>query len=185
MLGETLVADVPVDVKPPVGPGRAWSLDEATSVVGASLSGRNFAAGRNLFHATSCSSCHRFDGEGGAIGPDLTTVANKFSIDDLLEAIVEPNAAISDQYGSHLVLAKDGEIAEGILVEEEDSIVIYPRDVDEDPWVFERSEIQQIKESTTSQMPAGLVDALNPEELRDLVAFLLAGGNEKAKVFQD
>lgn len=185
VLGETLVADVPVDVKPPVGPGRAWSLDEATSVVGASLSGRNFAAGRNLFHATSCSSCHRFDGEGGAIGPDLTTVANKFSIDDLLEAIVEPNAAISDQYGSHLVLAKDGEIAEGILVEEEDSIVIYPRDVDEDPWVFERSEIQQIKESPTSQMPAGLVDALNPEELRDLVAFLLAGGNEKAKVFQD
>ncbi|MEM9379858.1 MAG: c-type cytochrome [Planctomycetota bacterium] len=185
VLGETLVAEVPVDVTPPAGPGRSWTLDEATRVVGTSLSGRSYAAGHNLFHATSCSTCHRFDGQGGAIGPDLTTVANKFSIEDLLEAIVDPDAAISDQYGSHLVLATDGEIAEGILVEEEDAIVVYPRDVEEDPWVFERSEIERIEESPTSQMPAGLIDALNPDELRDLVAFLLAGGDEKAKVFQD
>ena len=184
LLGQSLVAPPPDDVTPPAGPGRKWSREEAAGVVARSLTGRDFAAGSNLFHAASCSACHRFDGEGGAIGPDLTTVANKFSVTDLLEAIVEPSRVIADQYGSHVVYTHDGRIAEGIVVEDEEEVTVYPRDHRRPPTTFWRSEIDSIEESPLSQMPSGLVDGMNPDELRDLVAYLLAGGDPDAEVYQ-
>ncbi len=77
---------------------------EIVETVGTRLKGRDFKRGQNLYHATSCSKCHRMAGEGGAIGPDLSTAAKKFSIADLADAIVEPSKVISDQYGSQQVV---------------------------------------------------------------------------------
>ena len=183
VLGESLVVPLPDDITPPEGPGREWTHSDAVGAVGDELKERDFDRGRNLFHAANCSACHQVRGEGGAIGPDLSTVANKFSIADLLESIVDPNLAISDQYGSYIVVDKEGDHAEGILVEREDEVHIYPRDHTSPPVVFERADIEEIKESKTSQMPTGLINQLNAEELKDLVAFLMSGGNKKAKVF--
>ncbi|MGK0217576.1 MAG: putative heme-binding domain-containing protein, partial [Planctomycetota bacterium] len=184
LLGQSLVAALPKTIRPPVGPGREWTKSAAVDVIGAPLTGRNFVEGRNLFHAASCSACHRFDGEGGAIGPDLTTVANKFSVADILEAIVEPNKVISDQYGSHIVFDNDGRSAEGIVVEDGDEVTVYSRNPMTEPAVFYRSEIAAIKESKLSQMPSGLIDTLSPDELKDLIAYLVAGGNKKSSVFK-
>ncbi len=184
LLGQSLLAPLPKDITPPEGPGQQWTVASANAVLLESLTGRSFARGQNLFHAASCSTCHRFDGAGGAIGPDLTTVANKFSVADILESIVEPSKVISDQYGSHIVADHDGLIVEGILVEDGDEITVYPRNLDEGPTTFDRSEIKIMKESPTSQMPAGLIDSMNGEELRDLLAYLVSGGNKKASVFQ-
>lgn len=184
LLGQSLLAPLPKDIKAPEGPGQQWTTEAARAALLGSLTGRSFDRGQNLFHAASCSTCHRFDGAGGAIGPDLTTVANKFSVADILEAIVEPSKVISDQYGSHIVADHDGLIVEGILVEDGDEITVYPRDLDDGPTTFDRSEIKAMKESPTSQMPAGLLDAMNEEELRDLLAYLVSGGNKKASVYQ-
>ncbi len=184
LLGRSLLAPLPEGITQPEGPGREWTHAEAASTLGEDLSARSYDRGQNLFHAASCSTCHRFDGVGGAIGPDLSTVGNKFSIADILEAIVEPSKVISDQYGSHLVVDTDGRIAEGILVEEGDEVTLYSRNMDTPPRTYQRSEIDTISESKLSQMPSGLVDGLNPEELRDLVAYLVAGGDRKSKVFQ-
>jgi len=184
LLGETLVAPPPDGITAPVGPGRAWTVADAVAVLGeAPLRGRSFAAGRNLFHATSCSTCHRFDGGGGAIGPDLSTVANKFSPRDLLEAILEPDKVISDQYAAHTVLGKDGTLAEGLLAEDGEDLVVYTRDPAAPPVFFEKAEVQLVRPSPLSQMPAGLVDPLHPDELRDLLAYLLSGGDPKAAFF--
>ncbi|QDU66182.1 hypothetical protein Pla86_12480 [Planctomycetes bacterium Pla86] len=56
--------------------------DDAIATVGRELVALQFAAGQNLYRATACSVCHRFDGQGRAMGPDLTTVANDFSLLD-------------------------------------------------------------------------------------------------------
>ncbi|MCP3915909.1 MAG: c-type cytochrome [bacterium] len=184
ILGQSLVAPLPDDVTPPVGPGRAWTAAAALEAIGPKLTGRDFDKGRNLFHAVSCSACHRFDGEGGAIGPDLTTVANKFSVPDLVDSIVDPSRVISDQYGSHVVLDHDGEFAEGLLVEDEEEVSVYPRDHETPPIVFKRSEIAAIKASAVSQMPSALIDTLSANELKDLVAYLLSGGDKDSDVFQ-
>ena len=61
---------------------------------------RDFERGRRLYGAVACAACHRFGHEGGGVGPDLTGVAGRFSVRDLLESIVEPSKVISDQYAA-------------------------------------------------------------------------------------
>ena len=61
----------------------------------------------------ACAACHRFGSEGGGVGPDLTAVAGRFGVRDLLEAIVEPSKVISDQYAAVSIAKKDGQVVTG------------------------------------------------------------------------
>jgi hypothetical protein len=86
-----------------------WTVAELAPVLEKGLkSGRDFDRGRQMFGVTSYFMCHRYDGEGGAFGPDLTQLAGRFSTNDLLEAIIEPSKAISDQYAPVMSTKKDG-----------------------------------------------------------------------------
>jgi putative heme-binding domain-containing protein len=183
--GEEVAPATAFVATPPKGPGRTWSIEGAIEAIGGELSGRNYASGRNLFHATACASCHLFDGEGGAIGPDLTSVRNKFSHRDLLEAIIEPSKVISDQYGSKAVRLKNGTTHIGLVVEkaDSDSLEIYLPDPTSDPVVVVEADVEEISDSPVSQMPPGLVNGLNENELLDLLAYLLSRGNANDPAF--
>jgi len=185
LTGEELKPGLDFTVTAPKGPGKAWTLDQAVASVEApdALKGRDFQAGRNLFHASACASCHHFDGEGGAIGPDLSTVRNKFSTHDLLEAIVDPSKVISDQYGSSSVKFLDGKEVNGIVVENGDLVKIYSSDPKAAPVSANHSDIASIKPFPVSQMPPGLLSPLSENELRDLVAYLMSRGNPKDAMF--
>ncbi|MEP3833540.1 MAG: cytochrome C, partial [Rhodopirellula bahusiensis] len=128
----------------------------------------------------------RFDGLGGDIGPDLTTVKNKFNANYLLESIIEPSKVISDQYGSKVVLLEDGRVLTGLMIENEDRIEIHPVSKAGEtvkPVVVEPDEVISAKDSPISQMPTDMLNSLNAEEVRDLIAYLLSGGDPKAKVY--
>ncbi len=174
----------PVESKPPKGPGRTWSKEEALAILEKSDGKRNFNEGRNLYHATSCSKCHRLGGEGGSIGPDLSTAAKKFSVSDMLDAIIEPSKAISDQYGSHQVLTTDGTVLVGRVVEIADEIYVYKADADAKPVVLKKSQVDELVPSKVSQMPVGLINNLNADELKELMAYLMASGDSRAKVYK-
>ena len=178
------LVSAPIRSTPPKGPGRKWSTQEALSIAAAGLKNRDFQQGRNLYHATSCSKCHRLAGEGGAIGPDLSTAAKKFSMQDMLDAIIEPSKAISDQYGSQQVLTDDGRVLVGRTVEIGDEYYVYIADAEAKPIVLKKSQVEEIKPSKVSQMPTSLIDTLNENELLDLLAYLTASGDPKAKVFK-
>jgi putative heme-binding domain-containing protein len=93
---------------------KAWTMGDLEKSLGVGLEGnRNFQNGRNMFGAATCFACHRFNNEGGAIGPDLTSVAGKYSPRDLLEHILEPSKEISDQYGSTVFTLNDGSTVVG------------------------------------------------------------------------
>jgi putative heme-binding domain-containing protein len=156
-----------------------WGEDE--SFVGE----QSFERGRSLYHAISCAACHRFGGYGGNIGPDLNTVARRFSADDMLEAIIHPSEIISDQYSSSEVRLDNGEVITGLVVERGDEIEIYTRDPDAEPTVVDRDEVASIEPVDVSQMPAGLINPLNAEELRDLMAYLYSGGDPEADIYSD
>jgi len=176
IVSQSLTAE-PVQATPPKGPGRNWTKAEALAALRDGLDDRDLGQGRNLFHAVSCANCHRFNGEGGAIGPDLSTVSRRLSLADLLDSILEPNKVISDQYESHLVQTIDGIAVTGRVIEFGDEIHVFTEDPDAPPRVFDRSEIGEISVSKVSQMPSKLVDTLNQEELRDLVAYIMSKGN--------
>ena len=105
-------------IEPPTGPGKEWTLTEALATVAeSSPKNLSFKRGRSLFHAVSCGACHRFSGLGGGVGPDLTSVPNKFDTRYLLEAILEPSKNISDQYQSSTVTLRNGKSLTGLVVE--------------------------------------------------------------------
>jgi putative heme-binding domain-containing protein len=179
---ESLVAKPP-KVDPPKGPGREWTRDESLQFV-SKLQKQDFERGRNLFHAAQCAKCHRLGGEGGAIGPDLSTAGRKYPLPDLMDAIIDPSKAISDQYGSTQVLTSDGGVVVGRMVKLDNKVHIYTADPDKPPVIIDEEDVESMTPSAISQMPTGLVDGLNEEELKDLVAYLLSGGNRRDQVYK-
>jgi len=186
--GENLNPLPKFKITPPKGPGVKWTKASALAVVGQSLTGRSFESGRNLYYATGCAACHRFDGAGGAIGPDLSSVANKFSYNDLLESIVEPSKVISDQYGSSIVTLNDGSQLMGLAVGMEDktsdTFDLYKPDPKAEAIKIKRADVQSVRPSPLSQMPTGLIDVLSKDELLDLLAYLMSRGNPNAPFFK-
>ena len=167
------------------GPGRAWTVDEVEKLVAGGLKGRDFANGKAMYAATLCASCHKFAGDGGNIGPDLTGSGNRYTIRDLAENIIDPSKVISDQYGTDYIELKDGGVAIGRVTGEESGKLMVmaspltPNDLTPVPL----ADIKSRKPWTVSMMPPGLINSLNEDELKDLVAYLLSGGNEKDKAF--
>jgi len=174
----------PFQATPPKGPGQVWSKASAVASLGSEIRGANFEQGRNLFHATNCAKCHRFAGEGGAIGPDLSTAGRKFSLPDMMEAIVEPSKVISDQYGSHQILTSGGVTLVGRVVEIGNELHVYTADVNLPPQVIKQDDVEEMQVSKVSQMPNGTIDMLNPEELKHLIAYILSGGDRRAAYFK-
>lgn len=166
---------------------RNWKVDELVPVVNKGLKGkRNFERGKALFNETSCSLCHHFGRDGGGVGPDLTGVSGTFSVHDLLENIIEPSKEISSLYGTTVVFKKDGEIVTGWVPEETETTISVMEDMlaAGKLTVVKRQDIESMKPSTVSLMPEGLLNTLKEDEILDLVAFLLSGGDATLKMFQ-
>lgn len=187
--GDSLVAEsgreLFENIVPPKGPGRRWELDEAVKTVESDEGTRNFEQGKSLFAAVRCASCHMIQGEGGAIGPDLTQLGTRFSVHDMLEAIIDPSAVISDQYESKVLVLNDGTSVLGRVISEEgDTYSISqnpyaPQELKEIP----KNQVKEVKIAQVSTMPPGTLNVLNEEELKDLIAYLMAGGNENNPVY--
>ncbi len=169
----------------PKGPGKRRTLDEAVALVEI-LSKRNFEQGKNMYEATLCSSCHTMRGEGGAVGPDLTKVGSRFSAKDILIHTLEPNKEVSDQYAATVFTMKDGSSIVGRLINEEDGKYF----VSQNPFMpqslreIPKADVVSTKLSKVSLMLPGLLGRLNDEEIKDLVAYLVAGGNPEHEVYK-
>lgn len=166
---------------------KEWAVADLAGALDKGLkSGRNFERGRSMFGAVGCAACHRFDTEGGAVGPDLTGVGGRFSPRDLLESIIEPNKEISDQYGSIIITKKNGDQVIGRIANLNNDSLMVSADMF-DPGNFtnvERKDVTSIEPSKTSMMPSGLIDSLNQDEILDLLAYLLSRGDREAKTFK-
>jgi len=124
---ELTTAKPPYPMVQPKGPGRKWSTEQATKLVEGKLVGRDFMQGAGLYQAALCSQCHRVDNFGGEIGPNLTTAGNKFSVEDLMRATIEPSHEISDQYAMTEIVTKDGKTVVGRMIEKTDAgVVVQP-----------------------------------------------------------
>ncbi|WP_395735451.1 c-type cytochrome [Prosthecobacter sp.] len=170
----------------PKGPGKNWTVDEAVALTAGGLKGRDFANGEAMYRSIMCATCHRFNGEGGSIGPDLTGSGNRYTMRDLLENIVDPSKVISDQYDSHEITKKDGSVIVGrIIVEENGKVFVMTNPfAPNDHMAINESDIARKGTRKVSMMPPGLINSLNQEELLNLIAYLVSGGNAKDKAFQ-
>jgi putative heme-binding domain-containing protein len=166
---------------------KEWKVNELVPIVNGGLKGgRNFERGKKLYGEATCALCHHFGPDGGGVGPDLTGVSGSFSVRDLLEAIIEPSKQISSLYATTLVRKKDGETLSGWIPEEtDDTIGVMESMFGEGKLtIVKRRDIETMMPSATSLMPEGLLNTLKADEILDLAAFLLSGGDSTQKMFR-
>lgn len=174
------------NVVPPKGPGRQWEIDSALKVVEENTGVRDFKRGQELYIAVKCGSCHTMKGEGGSVGPDLTQLGTRFSKRDMLEAIIEPSEVISDQYESKVFNMKDGTSVLGRLMSENEKAFV----ISQNPYAphvtkeLAKKDVQDIKRSEVSIMPPGTLNTMSPDEVKDIMAYLMSGGNENAEIYK-
>ena len=119
--------------------------------------------------------------EGGFVGPQLTNAGRRFSVTDLLETILDPNKEVSDQYQATVFQLEDGRVVTGRIANRVDERykvmedMIHPSNL----TTIRASEIEGMRASKTSMMPAGLIDSLTRDEILDLLAFLQSTASKK------
>jgi putative membrane-bound dehydrogenase-like protein len=134
------------------------------------------AAGERLFfHARGprCFACHRVEGRGAAIGPDLSTIARSLNRDKLIDSILTPSKEIAPQFTSWVIVTKDGKSRTGVIVEERFDSTIVVADTEGKLETIPRLDIEQREASKSSIMPENLRTLMTRQEFRDLLAFLL------------
>jgi putative heme-binding domain-containing protein len=131
----------------------------------------NAARGRELFRQ-NCAACHRLRGEGYEVGPDLAMTANK-SFAALLTATLNPNDAVEARYLSYTATLKDGQELSGVIVATTPNNVTL-RNQGGLEYTVLRSELQDLASTGLSLMPEGFENALSPQDLADLIAYLQA-----------
>ncbi len=137
------------------------------------LAGGDWERGRKLFlgDVANCSKCHQLRGEGAKLGPDLSNLVHR-DYDSVLRDIREPSAAINPDYLAYTIDLHDGRSLTGIVhAEGKDKLTL----ADSAGKLIEipRENIDTIQPSKVSVMPQDVVKQLKPEQLRDLMTFLL------------
>lgn len=131
------------------------------------------AHGQQVFYrqAPGCFNCHRINGQGGEVGPDLSEIGTKFGKDGLLEAILDPSAGISPGFEAYTIELKSGDEAYGLLVSDTaDELAI--KDPKGIVTHIKKSDITSRRQLKTSLMPTGLQESMNPQEVADLLDYL-------------
>ncbi len=134
----------------------------------------DIARGKKLFSAEGlgCAKCHAIRADQPVTGgPSLAETAKRFTIPHLVESVLAPSRMVSPVFKATLVITKDGKQSSGLVIGEtgEKLELLLP---DAKRVTFAKSDIEETKLQDLSPMPAGLVK--QPEELRDLLAFLLS-----------
>jgi putative heme-binding domain-containing protein len=182
LTGETLGPVETIDPIAPSGPGREWTVQEAVKALAGTSGTPDIRHGRGLYQAIGCAACHRLAGQGGDVGPDLSSVGGKFAQEALLTSIIEPSRDLNDQYGAIDVTLTDGTVHAGRVGDSgAGEIFVYPFAPGAEPITIPRAKVKSIVPSTVSPMPPGMLNGLNPAELRDVLAFLLSTGETPSK----
>lgn len=152
--------------------GPHWKYDELLELlVGANTPQGDARRGAAVFEKATCIKCHRYGQRGEGIGPDLSTVSQRFHRKEIVESVLYPSQVISDQYAAKTVQTKDGLTYTGIVAEQgADTIVVLDNQAKKN--VIGKQDIETIAPAKQSAMPDGLFNSLTREEIVDLFAYL-------------
>lgn len=126
--------------------------------------------GRLVFNKT-CLQCHKLFGAGGDVGPELTG-SDRANTDYILENVLDPGAAVGRDFQLTTIATTDGRLLNGIIREQnEASITVQTAN---ERLILPREDVEEVKVSSASMMPEGLLEKLSPEEVRDLFSYLSA-----------
>ena len=163
---------------------RDWKMDDLLPLLEQIKHDRSFESGRSAFRQAGCSQCHRFAGEGGSVGPDLSGVGRRLSPRDLLESMLLPSKVIVEGYATTEIETKSGEVVTGRVEREDDhAVVIRPPTANESAVTIRKNDIRTRALSKISNMPTGTLNTLSATQILDLLACLISEGNSEHGAF--
>jgi putative heme-binding domain-containing protein len=163
-----------------------WKFEDLNDAVAKMMHGRSFDAAKNLFKVANCVACHKMNGEGLELGPDLTKIdPKKHSRDHILVSLIDPSKEIAEKYQSNTFILDSGKVVTGMVVEETATQVKVLNDplAKAAPIVIDKDSIDDRVKSPLSIMPKGLLSKLTEEEILDLIAYVFAKGDRKHMLF--
>jgi putative membrane-bound dehydrogenase-like protein len=129
--------------------------------------------GQAIFNSSkaACLACHKFGYVGGLTGPDLTRIGAVRQERDLLESILYPSLSFVRSYEPMVISTVDGKVVNGLIRNETADEIVLATGPNKEERV-RKADVDEIRPSTVSIMPAGLDKQLSEQDLLDLVAFL-------------
>ncbi len=171
-----------------LGRNTDWQLDDLKGdVMHLAHRANNFAVGQQLFKAAACVGCHKLNGQGNNVGPDLTKLPPEYSKVDVLEHILNPSKKIDKKYQSNVIELTSGKVVTGLIVEESDTEVklIDNPSAPDKVTTIAKSDIAERTPSDVSIMPKGVLNKLTREEIFDLLAYVIGGGDKDNALFKE
>lgn len=171
-----------------LGRNTEWKLaDIADEIAHLEHRANSFDVGEKLFHVASCVGCHKMNGKGANVGPDLTKLPVEYKPIDVLRHMLEPSEKIDEKYRSNVFVLASGKVINGLVVNETaDSVTVVDNPTSPDRTVvIPKSEIEEREVGRVSIMPKGVLNKLIKEEILDLVAYVHARGDAKHVLFKD
>lgn len=147
------------------GVGKIFAVDAITQLQGDETAGKQV-------YIRNCGTCHKAGEQGKEIGPDLTSIKNKFDRNALLDAIINPNAGIVFGYEPWLVTTKEGESVYGFLLSDTKQNIVL-KDINGQKHVIAASSISKKEKQSSSMMPEPITMGLSEKDLANVTAFLL------------
>ena len=119
-------------------------------------------------------------------GPDLTGSGGRYSPHDLLEQIIEPSSEINEQFVPIIVNLKNGQSHTGVVVNMNGDRVTINTDMSNPNQrvSVQRTQVASIEPSKVSPMPPGLLNLMREDEVMDLLAYILSGGDVGHTMFK-
>ena len=130
--------------------------------------------GRRVFahqQGPGCLTCHKVEGQGGLVGPDLTGYARGRTVETMVKSILEPAAEVAPQFAPWILEMKDGRTLEGMIVHENEGKIIIGR-ADGTTETIGSADVTSRSPTTGSVMPAGLADRMTRGEFRAVINYL-------------
>ena len=137
-------------------------------------SGDAAAGGRLFFHArgAQCFVCHRINGRGGNVGPELSNIGQTGTHDKILISVLDPSREVAPEFVPWSFKLKDGRVLTGVIQDEDINGNILLADSQGKKIKIRPSDIDKRASQKGTLMPDNLSDLLTVQELRDLMAFL-------------
>jgi len=117
-----------------------------------------------------CSKCHRINGQGHQVGPDISDVRNR-SFEALLFDILDPNSKVEPRFTDYALITVDGRVFNGLMVSESAEVVVL-RQAENKEQVVPRADIDELRSTSKSLMPEGVEKEVTVEQMADLLTFL-------------
>ena len=176
----------PVKPADPIGNTRQfvkkWKLEDFTPNLENNLKSRSLKIGQKIYKQANCAQCHKLDGEGAQIGPELDTVLKKHGGDmtKVIREILQPAYQIDEKYSMHRILTAEGESITGIVKSEtDDEIKLLDNPDSKELITIKKEDIDEMVKTSTSIMPKALLDNFQKDEILDLIAYLKSKQKKK------